>query len=342
MLTRSLQQPGFTISNIETCDFTQMAYLDNDEVFRLAGKKTESSRLARFIEKTMGITGRYRCAPERDAYDNARSALARLLEKDPGLRQRAEFFIYAGISNPRPITTISTLLAGEFGFENASCWDLKSGCSTGVLSLMQGQSWIGMGARCGIIVSSETLSKFSPPEVMQIAAATGDGAVALAMEASDEWTLKSVVHGTDARFANNIRLPGKFPVDFTTGKAEDYLYQLDEKGDTIEMLQKYWVSSLQQLLAAAGIAGNEVAHYIAHQVDGSKNQAIAAAAGIRPETVAKNFARFGNMGSPTVLINYHQWIKRPDHRFAPGEHLVFHAVGGGISWAGMCLQRSGG
>lgn len=340
MLISNQQQPGFEITNIETCDFRQLAYYGNEDVFRLAGRHAESGRLARFIEKTMGIVGRYHCPPEMDAYDNAHSALARLLEKDPSLRQRAEFFIYVGISNPRPVSTLSALLAGEFGFENASCWDLKSGCSTGVLSLLQAQSWIAMGAKCGVIVSSETLSKFSPPDVMQISAATGDGAVALSIEASSQWQLKSVVHGTDPRYANSIRLPGKFPVDFATAKPEDYLYQLDAKGSTIEMLQKYWMSSLGQLFESAGITGIDVAHYIAHQVDGSKNEAIALAGGIPAAAIAKNFERFGNMGAPTVLINYYQWINRPEHKFASGDHLVWHSVGGGISWAGLCLQHA--
>lgn len=339
MLNSNISQNGFSISNIATCDFNELAHLDNQKVFELAGKNSESNRLAKFIEKTMGITHRYRCQQDNDAMDNAVSALQRLLDKDPSLVERAEFLIFAGISNPRPITTISTLLANRFGLKNVSCWDIKSGCSTGVLALMQGQSWLNMGAKCGIIVSSENLSKFSPPEVMQISAACGDGAAALAMEASDEWVLKSVVHGTNAEYANNIKLPGKFPIDIDSYQAQDYLYQLNEKGDTIEKLQHYWLSSLAQLLDGAQINGSEVNHYIAHQVDGSKNQKIAMAGGIAAESVAKNFKTFGNMGSPTVLINYHQWVNRPQHQFNSGDHLVFHAVGGGISWAGLCLQK---
>lgn len=338
MLTNQNSQPGFNISHIATCDFDQLQSLNNQTIFELAGKSGESQRLAKFIEKTMGISHRYRCVPGQDAEDLAINALQRLLEQDPSLAQRAEFLIFAGISSPRPTATLSTYLAHHFNMPNVSCWDIKSGCSTAVFGLMQGQSWLNMGAKCGIIVSSENLSRFSPPQVMQIAAASGDGAVALAMEASDEWILKSMVHGTDAKYAHNIRLPGKFPIDINSYEATDYLYHLDEKGDTIEKLQHYWLTSLAQLLEGAGIAGSEVNHYISHQVDGSKNQKIAMAGGISADAVAKNFKDFGNMGSPTVLINYHQWVNRAAHQFNPGDHLVFHAVGGGISWAGMCLQ----
>lgn len=339
MLKINNQQKAFEISHIATCDFDLMTSLSNAQVLAKGGKQAENDRLARFIEKTMGISHRYHCPKGMDAEDLAVNALERLMAQDPTLAERAEFLIFAGISSPRPTATLSTYLAHRFNMPNVSCWDIKSGCSTAVLALIQGQSWINMGAKCGIVVSAENLSRFSPPDVMQIAAATGDGAVALAMEASDDWRLKSVVHGTDANYAYNIRLPGKFPNNDGIFNGADYLYHLDEKGDTIEKLQHYWLASLAQLLDGAQISGSDVNHYVSHQVDGSKNEKIAVAGGVGSSAVAKNFRQFGNMGSPTVLINYHQWINRPEHQFSSGDTLVFHAVGGGISWAGMCLQK---
>ena len=330
---------GFSITNIATCDFSLLQSLDNGAVLEKAGKGAEGSRLARFIQKTMGIEHRYHCPKGTDAEDLAYSALARLIEKDPSLPKRADFLIFAGISSPRPTATLSTYLAHKFGFSKVSCWDVKSGCSTALLAMIQAQGWLNMGAKCGVIVSAENLSRFSAPEMMQVAAATGDGAVAMAMEADERWQLKAVVHGSDANFAHNIKLPGKFPIDFDNYNAADYLYKLDEKVDGIETLQKYWLSSLAELLTKANLPPDKVNHYISHQVDGSKNEKIAVASGIRPEAVAKNFSHYGNMGSPTVLINYHQWINRAEHEFNSGDTLVFHAVGGGISWAGFCLTR---
>lgn len=339
MLKQNKPQAGFSISHIATCDFTQLDCIDNNQLIANAGKSND--RIAKFIEKEMGISQRYHCPTEVDAESLAHSALKRLLDESPELRERAEFLIVASISNPRPVTTLSTVLAEEFGLNNASCWDLKSGCSSGVLALMQGANWLNLGARCGIIVAAENLSRFSPDNVLQVKAAAGDGAVAFSIEADSKWELKSVVHGTDARYANNIKLPGRFPINLETYNASDYYYQLDEKNNTLEKLQHYWLDSLKHLLQDAEVNPSDVNHYIAHQVDGSKNLALALASGIREEAVAKNFKNYGNMGSPTIFINYHEWIKNPSHSFAQGDYLVFHAVGGGISWASLCLQKVG-
>lgn len=339
MLKQQQPQPGFVITHIETCDFDQLTPINNQQVLEGAGKS--GARIEQFIEREMGIVQRYHCPISMDAEDLAHSALQRLLEKSPELRSQAEFLIVAGISNPRPVTTLSTLLAETFELPNVSCWDLKSGCSTGVLALIQGLSWLNMGARCGIIVAAENLSRFSPSDALQMRAAAGDGAVAFSIEPSTHWTVKSVIHGTDARFAQNIKMRGRFPVNLEFYQATDYLYELNEKGNTLEHLQHYWLHSLSELLTAGKVAPEEVNHHITHQVDGSKNVALAKAGGIREEAIARNFSHFGNMGSPTVFINYYHWVNRAEHRFHPGDHLVIQAVGGGISWAGLCLQYVG-
>jgi len=36
-------------------------------------------------------------------------------------------------------------------------------------------------------------------------------------------------------------------------------------------------------------------------------------------------------------LNYRQWAQR--HEFCNGDIMVLQAVGGGISWAGMCLEK---
>lgn len=297
--------------------------------------------MVRFIEQSMGIKNRYLCQAENNALDLARSAIARLIAKNPALLQQAEFFILAGISSPMPVTTTSALLAGEFGFENVSCWDIKSGCSTGVLALIQAQQWIESGARTGVIVCAETLSKFAPADVLQMSAAIGDGAVALQVSASDQWRVRGVVHGTDPSLVKTMLVKGEFPINLERYDPTQYLFSFEQKPEGIEAIGRYWVKSLQDLLAVSDISAANVSHYIAHQVDASKNQAVAQTCGIPATAVARNFADYGNMGCPTVFINYLRWIERAEHRFAAGDYLVFHAVGGGVSWAGMCLEYLG-
>lgn len=338
MLKTGSFRSGIEITHIATCDFDALERVGNAELLARRGKG-EGGKLARFIEQEMGIEQRHFCPPEQNALHLARSALERLVAMNPAIVDEAEFFILGGISSPMPVTTTSALLAGEFGFRNVSCWDIKSGCSTGVLALIQAQQWIESGARTGVIVCTETLSKFSNPEILQMSAAIGDGAVALQVSASEQWKVRGIVHGTDPSLVRSMIVKGEFPVRIDDYDPSQYYFSFEQKPEGIAAIGRYWVQSLQSLLESASVTAPQVRHYVAHQVDAAKNAAIAAACGIADDAVARNFSRFGNMGCPTVFINYHQWINRPQHAFNAGDCLVFHAVGGGVSWAGVCLER---
>lgn len=338
MLTNHLEGVTFNIEDVTTCDFEQMEKLDNQSVLAKTGSAADE-RLLRFVTSSMGIEERYWCKADQNALTLARDAMAKLLQRNPKLVDTAEFLIFAGISNPYPVTTISALLGGEYGLKNVSCWDLKSGCSTALLAMQQALGLIKAGAGNGIIVAAENLTRFSNPNVKQMALAIGDGACALHISNKATWKVKSSVHGTDPAFSSYMRVEGEFPYNPDNYQPQDYYFGFANKPEGIEKLGQYWQSSLAELLDLAQVTGQDIQHYIAHQVDASKNLAIAQSAHIPGESVALNFRHFGNMGCPTIFINYHRWHQNKDKTFKPGDHLVFHAVGGGISWAGICAQH---
>ncbi|RFA25375.1 hypothetical protein CAI21_19265 [Alkalilimnicola ehrlichii] len=332
---------GFAIDHIATCDFDRLVSVDNASILAASGHANRK-RLTNFIEREMGIVHRYHCPAEKDALDLARDALCKLLELAPELREEADFVIYAGISNPLPVSTHSALLAHEFEFSGKpSCWDIKSGCSSGVLALIQAAQYMSMGARRGVLIASETLSKFNNPNALQMTAAVGDGAVALDLRASSQWLIKSIVHGTDPRFAKGMQVPGKYPYPSSTLEPDQYHFHFEEKAQGLQTLAGYWQSSLRDLLELAELDGADIAYYIAHQIDGRKNRAFAHACGIPDHAIASNFRRYGNMGCPTVFINQYAWQQAPSFSPAAGEHWIWHAVGGGFSWAGLCMQYTG-
>lgn len=340
MINVAATSPGFEISALETCDFSSLNALYNIDVLQLAGQQ-KADKMAKFIEEKMGAWRRFHIDESGSALDLARQALSALVDKNPSILAEADFFIYAGISNPMPVATHSALLASEFGFHQPSCWDIKSGCSSGVLALIQANAWLQMGAQKGVIVASETLTKFADPKTLQMSAAVGDGAAALVVERSDRWRLKSAVHGTDPKHVHSMLVKGTIPVRNEDYQRENFRFSFQEKSDLVQALSHYWMKSLQDLLKGATISGSEIQHYIAHQVDAGKNAAVAAACDIPDSSVAKCFREFGNMGCPTIFVNYQQWFANPERQIQQGDHMVLHAVGGGLSWAGLCLEYTG-
>ena len=135
----------------------------------------------------------------------------------------------------------------------------------------------------------------------------------------------------------SLYVPGQYPVDINNYNPSDYVFKVDEKSDAIERLEFYWNKSLQDLLRTAGAPPEKIKHYISHQVDATKNKEYAKKAGIPSTSVASNIQDYGNMGCPTVYLNYQKWMI--DKSFEKDDILVLHAVGGGISWAGIALKK---
>jgi 3-oxoacyl-[acyl-carrier-protein] synthase-3 len=329
---------GFEIGNVGSCDFSKLTPVKNKDILKLARDGAVDERLITFLGKKMGIETRYHCPKNINSMDISRDAIKDLIAKEPSIVEEAEFFILAGISNPMPSVCTSALLAGEFGFKNVSCWDIKSGCSTGVLGAMQALDWFNLGAKKGVLICTETLTKFTNPEALQMSASTGDGAVAVSLHASSDWEVLGTIHGTDAEYLKAMYVPGTYPVEKDFNPM-DYVFAFDAKADTLEKMGYYWQKSLSDLLDMSGLKGEDVDHYIAHQVDGKKNFAFAKSAGIKDENIALNFKDFGNMGCPTIYFNYKNWVENSGRDFKSGETLVLHAVGGGISWAGIALRK---
>ncbi len=328
---------GINIRSIKSCDFSTMHSIENEDILKYGRDGNADVRLLEFITKKMKIKNRYWAKDGVDSLDLAKSALSKLIQSDPGLVTDAEFMIFAGISNPMPTVCQSAFLASELELQNTSCWDLKSGCSTGVLALMQALEWVNRGAKKGIIVCSETFSKFTNKETLQMAASIGDGAVAFVVEPAKDFKVLGAVHGTDARFMKSMYVPGKYPVDVKCYNPLEYTFNFSEKGGTSEMIAHYWKKSLEDLLRVSNISGREIHHYIAHQVDGSKNYQFAKEFDIPDEAIALNFEQFGNMGCPTIFLNYMQWMST--RKINSGDIIVYHAVGGGLSWAALAMQK---
>ncbi|MEM8570887.1 MAG: 3-oxoacyl-[acyl-carrier-protein] synthase III C-terminal domain-containing protein [Pseudomonadota bacterium] len=329
---------GLEIAGIATCDFQDMTWLDNETLFREILGREESAKLTDFIVRNIGAEIRYHARPGKNAIDLGREALKRLLDKHPEALEEADFIIFAGISSPRPVTTVSALLADEFGFRNAGCWDLKSGCSSGVLAMIQAHGHMAHGARGGIIVCAETLSRFTDPSALQMAATIGDGAAALWVRRSENWHLTGLVHGTDPRYSQAMAVRGTFPVDPDTYNPAEYVFSFAQKPEGIKALGERWLGSLKDLMEVTGLSGTDVTGYIAHQVDATKNARVPAAVNIDASCVAKSFSRYGNMGCPTIFVNYADWLDQRETPPGPGDTLILHAVGGGLSWAALSLN----
>src|SRR5436309_2090195 len=151
-----LSVPGVRIADVEPCDFGLMPSYDTDHLLRLASpdqwERYLESAVSRRLIAELGVERRHLThvpgqpldPRRRTAIDLARSAVERLRMRRSRELDRLDAFIFASTSNPNPCNCQAALLAEALGI-TASCYDLKSGCSSGVLGLIQAALLIDAG-----------------------------------------------------------------------------------------------------------------------------------------------------------------------------------------------------
>ena len=338
-----LNAPDVAITDVETCDFSLLPSYDTETVLRTALPESwqryfESSSAARLIAE-LGVRQRHLTHlpgqppdPSRlNAFDLARSAVARLQTRRARELEHLDALIFVSTSNPNPCNSQAALLAEEFGL-TTSCLDLKAGCSGGVLGLIQGALLLGAGCERVLVVMAENLSQLTPIDDVRMLLTVGDGAACVLLEKKKGPGFRSMIHGTAPEFAGTVAVRTPFP---PAAPDASYLYQFKQSNRAREFLHAQWRRLYRESLASAGIADHDLAYWFIHQTHAAQLDGLVADLGVPAASTVDIVRSHGNMGTPTFAVAM-------AHAFAtlkPGEKYLMQAVGGGMSWCAILAEH---
>ena len=97
--------------------------------------------------------------------------------------------------------------------------------------------------------------------------------------------------------------------------------------------------SALEAVREAGLTVDDIALLVPHQANARILSAMARNVGLPMEKVVVNLDRYGNTSSATIPIALSEAVD--DGRLEPGDHVLFAAFGGGLSWGAMVFQWSG-
>jgi len=338
-----LSAPHVRIADVEICDFGLVPHYDTATVLRAALPDRWEHYLAAAVSRKLiaelGVEQRHLTqlpgkAPDHarlNAFDLARSAVKRLqVRRGPEL-ERLDALIFVSTSNPNPVNSQAALLASDLGLR-ASCMDLKAGCSSGVLGIMEAALLIQAGCERVLVVMAENLSQLTPPDDPRMLLTVGDGAACVLVERHDGPGFLSMIHGSAPEFSGAMAVRTPFP---PPGSDARYRFEFRDTTRAGEFLHARWRSLYCESLEAAGLQGDDLAHCFVHQTHGGQVQGLLADLPIPPSSLDNVVRRYGNMGTPTFAVALAQ-------RFAhlkPGDKYLMQAVGGGISWCAIVAEH---
>lgn len=338
-----LSAPDVRIADVESCDFGLIPTYETAAVLRAAmpeeWERYLASAVARRMIGELGVEHRHlthlpgtAADPGRlTAYDLARSAVQRLHARRGAELAHLDALIFVSTSNPHPCNSQAAMLAGEFGFK-ASCFDLKAGCSGGVLGLMQGALLIRAGCERVLVVMAENLSHLTSPDDLRMLLTVGDGAACVLLERSKGPGFLAMLHGTEPPFARAIAVIPTFP---PAEPHSQYVYRVSEATAVGTFLRKQWRSLYHDSLHAAGLATDDITHWFFHQTHRAQVDELLHDLAVPSSRTVRVVERYGNMGTPTFAVAM-------THAFSsikPGERYLLQAVGGGVSWCAIVAEH---
>ena len=303
------------------------------------------------IYNKTGISERHIADKDQTAGDLAFEAAKVLFSKGRIKASQVDFIILCTQAADYILPTTACLLQDRLSIpRNAGAIDINLGCSGFVYGLSLAKGLVESGAaRCVLLLTADTYSKYIHPSDKSVRTLFGDGAAATAVIASDvqQESIGPFVFGTDGSgWGNLIVEAGGFrkPKDEYTA-----IEKIDSYGNvrTAENLymdgSEVMAFSLREvpraaelLLEKANVSKEDVDYFVLHQANKFMLEALRKKLKIPPEKLPILMADSGNTVSSTIPLAL---IKMQDNnKLHGGARLMLIGFGVGYSWAACFLN----
>ncbi len=326
--------------------------LDNEELGRLyPGWGAD-----KIFEKT-GIRNRRIAAPHETAGDLALHAAEALFARGRIKREQVDFVILCTQAPDHVLPTTACILQHRLGLATSiGALDVNLGCSGFVYCLSLARGLVESGAaRCVLVLTADTYSKYIHPLDKSVRTLFGDGAAATAVVADDADrgsnhgaapAIGPFVFGTDGRGA------GKLIVDaggFRTPRSADTARESSDESGNVRSREHLYMAgadimafSLREvpraagaLLDKAGVAHETIDYFVLHQANRFMLESLRKKMGVDPERFPIHVEEGGNTVSSTIPLALE--AMRAQGCFASPKTLMLLGFGVGLSWAGCIL-----
>jgi 3-oxoacyl-[acyl-carrier-protein] synthase-3 len=303
----------------------------------------------KILEKT-GIRERRICAPDETAVDLAERAAAKLLDADPGLRDRIDFVILCTQAPDHILPTSACILQDRLGLPtHVGALDINLGCSGFVYGLSLATGLIASGAAATVLLlTADTYSKYIHPQDKSVRTLFGDGAAATLIEATDDdrRTIGPFVFGTDGRGARELIVEaGGFRLPHS---AETAIEQEDRSGNVRSRDNLYMNGAAvlnftlrevpRTVTALFQKSGTSLADYdavVLHQANKFMLDALQKKLDVPADKLVRCYETIGNTVSSTIPFALADMMA--EGRCSHGMRLMIIGFGVGLSWAGASV-----
>lgn len=329
---------------IDIARYLPQDVLGNDRLAELY----EDWTAEKIFNKT-GISTRHIAAPEETAADMAVAAAQALFTQGAVAPTDIDFIVFCTQAPDYVLPTSACLIQDRLGLsKKVGAIDINLGCSGFVYALALANGLISSGAaRCVLVLTADTYSKFIHPLDKSVRTLFGDAATAVAVCADDRARIGPFVFGTDGSGAKSLivetggsRMPRSAETAVETVDASGNVRSRDNLYMDGAAVMNFALREVPRVAQAvrekASIENDAIDFYVLHQANQFMLDALRKKMGIPPEKLPVYYETVGNTVSSTIPLVLHQMHHSKQ---LAGRKIMLIGFGVGLSWA-ACLMSA--
>ena len=299
-----------------------------------------------------GIACRHISAPGECVSDMGTAAAQRLivdLKIDPA---SVDFLIFCTQTPDHFLPATACLVQNRLGLPSTcAAFDINQGCSGYIYSLSVANAFIRSGVyRHGLVITSDTYSKYINPKDRSVRTIFGDAATATWVRRAPAPGLGEFVLGTDGKGACNLIIPAggtrrpkssetAVPVADASGnmRSQDDIYMNGPEifSFTLQRVPEVVAAAL----AAGGLRREDIAWYVLHQANKFMLDHLSKKMGLPSSQMYYYLENVGNTVSCSIPLALEHGAEQG--HFLPGQKLLLVGFGVGYSWGAATLTWTG-
>ncbi|MFG6468685.1 ketoacyl-ACP synthase III [Roseateles sp. BYS87W] len=307
----------------------------------------------KIFEKT-GIQTRAIAAEDETAGDLAFGAAQALFAQGRVSASDVDFVILCTQAPDYVLPTTACVLQHRLGIPtSAGALDVNLGCSGYVYCLSLAKGLIETGAaRCVLLLTADTYSKYIHPLDKSVRTLFGDGATASVVVAREqgEPSIGPFVFGTDGSGAEQLIVPaGGFRRPCDAQSAEE----VRDASDNVRSANHLYMNGAEVMaftlrevpravdatLTKAGLTREDIDYFVLHQANRFMLDALRKKLKVPPERLPIHVETVGNTVSSTIPLTLH--AMKCAGELAEPRRLMLVGFGVGLSWAACVLNLEG-
>ncbi|MGJ1011467.1 beta-ketoacyl-ACP synthase III [Enterococcus casseliflavus] len=307
-----------------TASYVPEKIVTNDDLSNLMDTSDE------WIHSRTGIKRR-RVAVVENTSDLCIRVAQTLLQDAQLSAESLDFILVATITPDFNTPAVACQVQGAIGAVNAFAFDISAACAGFVYALSMAEKLIRTGAKKGLVIGGEVLSKVLDWNDRSTAVLFGDGAGGLLLEASSEQHLLKESLKADGTRGMSLTSGFRTNENPFSQNAPAYSACMQMIGREIfDFATRDVVASINDLTQDEAID-----YFLLHQANSRILDKVARKLKQPREKFLQNMQDYGNTSAASIPLLLDEEIKRGTLSLGSGQKVVFSGFGGGLTWGTM-------